>query len=141
MGLDMYITAERFIWSNEVPPEIDFIPEGFRPQTVTVQAAYWRKANAIHDWFVENIQAGEDECNPHLAPTEKLQELVDLCKKVIANPELAPELLPTANGFFFGGTEYDDWYFTNLQKTIDQLEAVLENFPPKDWDIKYCSSW
>lgn len=141
MGLDMSLNAEHFIWSSDPAPELDFIPEGYRAQTVVVEAAYWRKANAIHDWFVYHVQGGEDDCNPHYVSTEKLKELVETCKQVIADPTLAEELLPTASGFFFGSTEYDEWYFQSLQRTIDQIEAVLEKFPEQAWTINYQSSW
>ncbi len=28
--------------------------------TIREEVLYWRKANAIHQWFVENVQGGED---------------------------------------------------------------------------------
>jgi hypothetical protein len=141
MGLDMYLTAERFYWFNEAKPVVGDVPAGYEVQTVTVQAAYWRKANQIHAWFVKNVQDGEDECRPHFVPREKLQELVDLCKEVIADPDLAPEKLPTQSGFFFGDTEYGEYYFADLTETVEQLEKVLGAFGEKEWAFEYRSSW
>lgn len=47
---------------------------------------YWRKANAIHRWFVENVQDGEDDCDYHREVTaEDLTELRDLCIDVVEN--------------------------------------------------------
>ena len=41
---------------------------------------YWRKANAIHKWFVENVQEGVDDCGEYEVTVEQLTELRDLCK-------------------------------------------------------------
>ena len=120
---------------------MDFVPEGYRVTGVTIQAGYWRKANAIHQWFVDNVQEGIDDCRNSSVSRDQLQTLLDICKQIIAAPGRAEELLPTTNGFFFGGTEYDEWYFTNLQKTVDQIEAVLEKFSEQAWTISYQSSW
>ena len=103
---------------------------------------YWRKANQIHNWFVENVQGGVDDCKEYHVSQEKLKELVTLCKKVLLeksvlqNKELAKELIPTTSGFFFGSTEYDDYYFEELQDTIN----ALENLDP-NCDYYYRASW
>jgi hypothetical protein len=53
------------------------------------QVGYWRKANQIHNWFVENIQNGEDDCNYHREVTkEDLEELMDICHEVICSCKL-----------------------------------------------------
>ena len=59
----------------------------------------------------------------------------------IINPEIASELLPTQDGFFFGGTAYDQWYMENIKSTIDILTKTLEE---TDFDremVVYNSSW
>lgn len=141
MGLDMYLTAERYFWHNETKPQLDQVPAPYEAKTVTVEAAYWRKANAIHDWFVSEVQEGVDECQSHYVSREKLTELVDLCKTVLASRDEAEDLLPTASGFFFGGTEYDEWYFENVQRTVDQIELALKTLPEGEWGFNYRSSW
>jgi hypothetical protein len=95
-------------------------------EEIVEKIAYWRKANAIHDWFVRNVQGGVDECQPSAVSLDQLQELVGLCKKVLENRDEAHDLLPTASGFFFGGTDYDEWYFKKLEDTIAMLEPVIE---------------
>ena len=45
--------------------------------------------------------------------------------KVIINPEVAKALLPTQSGFFFGGTDYDEYYVEDLKYTIDMINRVL----------------
>lgn len=62
--------------------------------------------------------------------------------KVILNPEVAEELLPSQAGFFFGGTDYDQFYLKDLEYTRDQLDAVLADWPEDGLiDVEYHSSW
>lgn len=47
--------------------------------------------------------------------------------KVIEDPSVAEEILPTESGFFFGMTEYDEDYFEELVRTAEGIDAILEN--------------
>jgi hypothetical protein len=140
MGLDMYLNAKRFYWSKDEAPKIDDVPEGYKVSRVEVEVAYWRKANAIHNWFVENVQDGDDNCLSYRVTREQLQSLVEQCKRVIEDREKAKDLLPTENGFFFGDTEYGDYYFLSLSDTVEQIEKALQSFSG-DWYFEYQSSW
>jgi hypothetical protein len=144
MGLDMYLTAKRYMWYNEDALKEQVaapfnLPEGIKPKEVSVEAAYWRKANQIHKWFVDNIQNGEDECKPHDVSREDLKELLSVCKQVADNPELGEKLLPTQSGFFFGGTDYDEYYMEDINDTIEKLEIALQL--DDGWYFEYRSSW
>ena len=93
----------------------------------------WRKANAIHKFFVDTCQDGNDNCERHYVSRETLQELLDRIttildiKTPVAREMKAEELLPTANeGCFFGTEEYDDWYYKDLEDTKKTLEKVFE---------------
>lgn len=57
--------------------------------------------------------------------------------KVISNAEEIAELLPTQSGFFFGDTNYDEYYMQDIEETIEILTPLLDC---KD-DIYYKSSW
>jgi hypothetical protein len=109
--------------------------------TVSVTVAYWRKANQIHEWFVENVQGGEDECNPHHVSREQLQELRDLCSSLLKKKDrdAAAVGLAPISGFFFGSTEIDEWYWKELENTVEQLARVLK--APEDVSFIYQSSW
>ena len=61
---------------------------------ISINVGYWRKANAIHGWFVNECQEGVDECQKSYVPRDKLQELMELCKEVLINKDRAEELLP-----------------------------------------------
>lgn len=116
-----------------------------------VEAGYWRKANHIHSWFVDNCQDGVDECQETVIPKEKLEELLETCRKVL-NPtgssvpiaireELAESMLPTREGFFFGSTGYDEGYYEDIRDTIGILERVLAETNFETDEIFYQSSW
>lgn len=109
---------------------------------IAEEVAYWRKANAIHQWFVDNVQDGEDDCCAHRELTRSdLKTLRDLAHEVLCNPDLAEESLPTQSGFFFGGTEYDEFYIEDLQETIKQIDKILETTDFNTEALYYVSSW
>ena len=150
MGLDMYFTARRSFWdymddgagARQVLALFPELPEETETSGayVSVHFGYWRKANAIHNWFVKNVQEGEDKCREHPVYREDIQRLLDTVNKVLADTSLAPALLPTAEGFFFGGQEYDEWYWRDIEYTKLLLERALDP-KMKDWDFYYQSSW
>ena len=117
-----------------------------RVVSIREQVAYWRKANQIHKWFVDNVQDGEDDCGNYHVGIEQLQELAETCRKVLNDKSLASELLPSQSGFFFGGTDYDDWYFKDLEYTATEIEKLLSIEKPEGrgyypWSYVYHSSW
>jgi hypothetical protein len=154
MGLDMYLSAKKYMSKyfdaadSEKIKSINelFGVEGdedgdYGAQEVIFRVAYWRKANAIHEWFVQNVQDGRDECQEAWVSREQLKELADLCKQIVAEPKKADELLPTRSGFFFGSTDYDDWYMQDIQHTADRIDKILADPAFAKADFYYQSSW
>jgi len=144
MGLDMYLTAKRYIWSHRKEDQKikvvgANIPKGFELKEISVRAAYWRKENAIHKWFVENVQENEDDCKEYFVEVSKLKELLALVTAALKNKDSGE--LPTQEGFFFGGTDYDEWYWEGLKGTKEILTKILKEFNEKDWEFYYRSSW
>ena len=156
MGLDMYLNAKRYMSPHfdkgdadkqkaiaDLFPELAELPGRFGDKSpvkeVTAEVGYWRKANAIHDWFVKNCQGGEDDCRNAHVSSEDLAALRDICRKVLDDRDQAAELLPTASGFFFGSTEYSQHYFEDLEHTIKIIDVALSL--PDSWDFEYHSSW
>lgn len=142
--------------------------------SISDEVAYWRKANAIHQWFVDNVQDGIDDCDYHHEVTEwKLRQLLETCKRVlreavtvdgqvqngttyypggrvehhyepgrvVTNPAICNELLPTSRGCFFGTYEYDEWYLQDLESTVEQIERVLAETDFETEMVYYISSW
>lgn len=148
MGLDMYLTAERYLWRDDETrgkisaffPELEIV--GGEVESITASLITWRKANAIHNWFVQNVQDGVDECQRSYVSTEKLQALHDIAVEVLNDHDKAAELLPSKGGFFFGSVEYDEWYFSDLKETRKSLSKILANLESlKKYDFYYNSSW
>jgi hypothetical protein len=150
MGLDMYLIAEKYLSrfddGNKIQQINDLFginnaSDDYGVNIIQFHVSYWRKANAIHAWFVKNIQGGVDECQKSYVGRDQLRQLVDICKTVLADNEKAPALLPTASGFFFGSTEYDEGYYNDLRDTVKQIERVLEDPALEKMDFYYRSSW
>lgn len=154
MGLDMYLSAKKYMskYFDEADVErikkvndifgVTGIEDGdYGAQEVTFRVAYWRKANAIHKWFVDNVQDGVDECQETWVSREQLQQLLDICKEIIETPKKANTLMPTQSGFFFGSTDYDDWYMQDVTFTAERLEKILADPAFTKADFYYQSSW
>ncbi len=151
MGLDMYLSAKVELGkycSKDLKGKDEeirkILPEMFKSGNldsldIKFEVGYWRKANHIHQWFVEKCQEGKDECQNSWVSRERLRELLELCKKVLKNKKLAKKELPAPVGFFFGGTDYDEYYFGDLKETIKIIEKCLKL--PDYWDFEYHSSW
>lgn len=155
MGLDMYLKAKAFVsgysWEHESEKELyntivnavggEVLADKDSPTAeVSITAGYWRKANAIHGWFVRNVQNDEDECKEHYVTREQLIALQEACQDVLANPSKALDILPPTQGFFFGGYEIDDYYWHYLKETEALIGALLKKADEK-WEFYYRSSW
>jgi hypothetical protein len=187
MGLDMYLVKKTYVknWKHNEKngvPEWKITVKHYGKKTskidsskithVEEEVCTWRKANAIHKWFVENVQDGNDDCGIYYVEREKLKELRDICQKVVSTAiikkgivqngssmmagesELTPDfeegemimnegeieaILPTASGFFFGSTNYDQWYMEDVKYTLIELTKALES--QSSGDFYYSSSW
>ena len=185
MGLDMYLTKRIYVKNWDFTPEdkkhkitisgpkAKFI-DASSIKEIVCDAGYWRKANQIHNWFVENIQGGNDNCEDYWVSIDKLEELYKIvCEvlskselyetiiqngsaidpetnqfvpimesgKAIKDPSVAEQLLPSASGFFFGSTSYDEWYYQDLELTKEILEKIINDPNKEEWVYYYRSSW
>ena len=156
MGLDMYLTKETYIGAQYkhrgVEGEIDLTRQSREEQVpikidvsrvseITEEFAYWRKFNALHNWFVENCAGGVDECQKIYLSKETLEKLLSIVKEVLSDKEKAPDLLSTKSGFFFGPTDYGEWYMKNLRYTEEVLEKALDEADEPWVDFYYRASW
>lgn len=154
MGLDMYLEGERYLWSWGAVDDSGtgeaiaaLFPEitGKTVKTVGVELMYWRKANAIHAWFVRNVQNGVDDCGRYSVSLDQLRELKSACDTVLADRSKAATVLPTQSGFFFGSTDYDEHFYADLEDTSKSLAGLLlrddlaESW--RNWDFYYRASW
>lgn len=150
MGLDMYLSKKTYVknWRHMTPEELHKITvkkggktrKDIKPERISYiveEVGYWRKFNALHNWFVQNCQGGVDECQESYVSQEKLKTLLESLKKVqslkpkdgevTVNEEKLAEHLPTTSGPFFGGTEYDEYYFQEVDETVKLLEELVKD--------------
>jgi hypothetical protein len=181
MGLDMYLYKKTYVknWDHMEPERLHQITiklggkvrKDIKPGRIayiTEEVGYWRKANAIHAWFVKHVQDGKDDCGTYYVPEERLQELLAVVELVLKGSKLvkgpirngfqfkggemepimveggrvvdgsiAQELLPSQAGFFFGGTDYDEYYIADLRRTRKILKQCLK----ESGYYYYESSW
>ena len=158
MGLDMYLYARKSEYVSAYykgsmklayPKElVKYFPE-FDPANMKEGDFDNRsisKANHIHAWFVHNCGHDVDECQEIRVSEEALDALLKACKAVLEDHSKAEELLPTQSGFFFGGTDYDEYYFDDVKETLDIVERALafidsQEHKKADWEIVYQASW
>ena len=153
MGLDMYLemipkdkepkTAKEYFDKSEAAYEsgLDYDTE----------VAYWRKANAIHNWFCKHCECLESEVLYKVTREDLLRLIGTICRvlnasevdpetNLIKDSSMAQELLPTCNGFFYGSTEYDNWYLDKLEDSIVELGKALSSLEDNQ-TLFYYASW
>jgi len=155
MGLDSYLYAKKFVasssWGSEEECNTvkdianlmsgnDFLLDDLQFAEVKLQLAYWRKANQIHKFFVDECGNGVDDQQDIYVERDDLKDLLQRCESILEDHSKAEELLPSQSGFFFGSTEYDEYYFADLERTVPILKKILEN-APEDWEFEYHASW
>jgi hypothetical protein len=140
MGLDMSIVAKVYNFDNKDKLETEF---DFEINYIELELAYWRKCNAIHNWFIKN-SGEEDNCNPIYIKIETLVKLKSICEKEINNKNnknYKSELEPIA-GFFFGSTEKDEWYYKDMEYSVKQLDKIIKWYKHNNnISLYYQASW
>jgi hypothetical protein len=168
MGLDMYLSVRKYVSQvkyveGERVPVEDFSSlvnlsgvedltkySDFVGISVSYPVGYWRKANAIHGWFVNTLADGVDECQEIYVPRNALVDLLAACKAVlsvsagVSKQDMADEFnLNPTEGFFFGSYQMDEYYDQDLKYTIEMLEHILSIIPEDNynWEFTYRASW
>jgi len=165
MGLDMYLSARKYInkidwnlldvnsdtsyaeatfpqWNNIVEAAgLDHVANAndIYGVNVSVNCAYWRKVNAVHNWFVQNVQNGEDDCGEYYVSHDKLKELLTTARQALFHKD--PKEFVPVGGFFFGSTDIDEWYWHGVKDTIKQLSKLTELPDFEELSFYYQSSW
>jgi hypothetical protein len=103
MGLDMYLSKKIYVSSeNRGKLKITGIKSKVRAGKVNYiieEAGYWRKANAIHKWFVDNVQKGVDDCAEYYVSSEQLKDLLTLVDTVLKASKLVKGKIKSGEGW------------------------------------------
>ena len=139
MGLDMYLYKKHYVknwdWMADHEKHTISVKKGkkkldhIKPDRICYvmeQVMEWRKFNALHKWFVDNVQEGVDDCKECFVDESDLKMLLETLTYVFDNKDSAETILPTAQGFFFGSDEIDEYYWEEVKSTIIQLKDLLE---------------
>ena len=164
MGLDMYFYARKTTYKSfskwdepdsageaNYPEDLktfsDYIYDrNFKSvQTETsYQIGYFRKFNALHSYIVKTFANGIDDCQDIILYKEDVEQIKKVLDEVLnahQQVEKAKELLPTQSGFFFGGTDYDEYYFEDVKVAADLMQSLLDNFDFDKYQLIYEASW
>lgn len=114
MGLDMYLFR-----AKKTPNG------GFSYDYDTDEVGYWRKANAIHKWFVDNVQNGEDDCDDYSVSKELLEELLNDCYTVLGRSELVEKEIIQVVGYNEHGEEVEKPVKRKVIKDASAAEEIL----------------
>ena len=101
MGLDIYLTKKK---CSEI--------------------GYFRKVNFLVNFFKKK---GFDVPNqiPLAIKREDAEELLSKGEEGLKDYSKGPELLPTMSGFFFGSTDYDNYYYDDVKAVRNYVKDKL----------------
>jgi hypothetical protein len=132
MGLDMYLTAHKYLYSvadEEKGKEVaEILGINRSVRSVAFRAMQWRKCHLVNQWFIDRLDDQDvlQECE---IERSDLEELVNQCTRALKGETS-----------FFDDNEVDDDFTYEMQITKDGIEASLKDFP-KDYWFTYCASW
>ena len=92
------------------------------------EIAYWRKANQIHKWFVDKVQDSVDDCNYYLVKKEDIEELVNICNKILKETQLIDGRV-LERDYYTNGEHIKEY---GIGKIVDKPETCEELLPTQD---------
>ena len=116
MGLDMYLYKKK---KQEQEKQIEVV-------------AYWRKANQIHNWFVENVQDGVDNCEAYPVTKTNIELLLEICNEILAIDINYDEQLTEVGMSYHDGKKEPIHEFVKIiddDEAIEQMASLLPTSP------------
>lgn len=133
MGLDMYLTGEKYLFTDWESPENNQHRDGFRIKGLNLDLGYWRKHPDLHGFIVQNFADDCDNCQPVRLSCENIQRIIEAIEE---------DDLPTTSGFFFGESLNDKEQKSEaveiFQRALKWLDAVPEGY---FHEVFYQASW
>lgn len=125
MGLDMYLYR---------------MPR-YKNTTAKEEVGYWRKADQIHNWFVENVQNGADDCDFYECTEEDLGKLLEICMTVKNGITMVPGKIHVGTTYFKGTVteNYEDGMVIEDTSIAEELLPTCAGFffGSTDYDESY----
>ena len=120
-------------------------------------SGYWRKFNALHGYICDTFADGVDECQVIPLTKANLKKILSVLKKTkkildkhfekdekgaysfTGNVKDIP--LQPRGGFFFGGTEIDEWYQDDVDESVKFFSNLVDTFDSRNEVCYYQASW
>ena len=101
--------------------------------------AYFRKVNFLFAYYENNGKMVEQ----YYAFTDKedIDDIISRCERVLKDHKQAEYLLPTQSGFFFGSTDFDKWYFSDVKDCLRQMKKYRKLLEDKETIGYVIFSW
>lgn len=148
-------------YPNIDPAKVSYVTEEIAYWRKANQIHKWFTDNcAQEDWHGEGVYVSQSQlkellslCEQVIAGskmvkgkvqngsrgTEKGWEPIMEDGMYIEDDTLARELLPTESGFFFGSTNYDQYYMDDLINTVKMLKPYVDE--GEGGEFEYSASW
>lgn len=148
MGLDMYMYRKLYIknWEHTakenryevtVKRNGEVLEDWSNPTYIEKEVGYWRKFNALHGYIVNEFAGGLDNCEQIYLSKEDLQKILDTLIDTYETKDASK--LPPTEGFFFGSTDVDEYYWDDVKQSIEAFKTyVADN---EEVDYFYTASW
>jgi hypothetical protein len=131
MGLDMYLTGEKYMLTDHNNPANTLTEDGFRLNTKLLRLGYWRKHPNLHGFMVNTFDLGEDTCRQINLDTDDIERIIEA---------VARDALPYTEGFFFG--ESDGSEQLNDLRILSAALEWLRTPEANVWrSVYYQASW
>ena len=76
----------------------------------------------------------------YVVTRDQVEKLCEYCREILVDHDKADYKLPTQCGFFFGSLEYNEYYFSKIVYTLENLAVFLERYKDKT-KFLYYASW
>ncbi len=127
MGLDMYLTGEKFVMQGSLQED------GFRLRSRILELGYWRKHPNLHGYIVQNFAGGKDECQDIDLGVNRIRTIIAAIKA---------QELPDTTGFFFGASDSSQEQMDEDITIFERALAWLETEEPGIFrSVTYRASW
>ena len=152
MGLDQFISATIHVPAQKVGDVIEdnpilkkLVDDQFSLASVNFKLGQFRKFNALHGYIESRIGGVENLQDIHI--NEIIDELYEDCKIILATKDSkdgnadAIKRMPPTEGFFFGSTEVDSWYYSDVKELYDLLADLIKLSEIEGISFYYTAWW
>lgn len=150
MGLDMFIQSVPNEWEMPSIAEYASWSMNLENEDEVIDEAYWRKFHALHDYFIKEIQEGDDDCLVYRLDYKTIHKLKIIIERILEDKELeesmgnnrgvASKLLPEPSSIP-KKLRYGQSYYESLNSSYSVVKNILEKMKEGKRDFYYRSSW